>query len=219
MNILIVEDHPLISLSYKQLIQNRIEKVYFFEANNLTEAIKHISENKFSIAIVDLNLKGESGLNVIKLIKTKQPKCKIIVVSLYEEIETVWFCKKMGANAFLTKTSEEKIFINILKQVIDSKEDEFITTLELQEKLSYLLYEDINYFFEEFSKLTNKEKMVLKLKLHNYKNSDIAEILEIKPKTVENHISRISTKCIPNKYNFHEFIEKYKNTLTFIVSL
>jgi len=219
MKVLIVEDHPLIRLSYKNIIKDYFEEVIFFEADNIIDTSKYLEEYLITFAIVDLNLKGISGFNVIKHLKAKQPSCKIIVISLYDEIETVWLCKKLGANGFIPKTSDEKMFVDVIKNVLyDSNNDVFITTDYLNEKLLHLFSDDIDYFFEEFSTLTDKEKMVFKLKIHNYKNIDISKILDIKLKTVENYITRISTKCIPKNYTFNQFLEKYQKSINFIVS-
>ncbi|NSW46588.1 MAG: response regulator transcription factor [Bacteroidales bacterium] len=217
MNILIVEDHPLIRLSYKKIMEILFDHFNIFETDNLIETSNILKTHELNFAIVDLNLKGISGFNIIKLIKKQQPFCKIAVVSLYDEIETIWICKKIGADGFISKTCNERDFESTLKLILENN-NSFITNKQLNEKLTYLFSDDINYFFEEFSKLTEKEKIVFKLKINQFKNTDISKTLNIKLKTVENYITRISTKCIPSNYNFHDFVEKYKNTINFIIS-
>jgi len=219
MNILIIDDHPLIRISYKNIIQNICKDAIFFEYDKADSLESFLNKEKIEFAIVDLNLKEKSGFCVIKLLHSKQPNCKIIVISMYDDIEIVWLCKKFGASAFIPKNSELITITNILKKIFNEIKYSFITTQELHQKISSLLISDIEFFYENFSILSYTEKTIFKLKIHGYKNKEIASLLKIKLKTVENHITNITSKCIPHNYNFREFMEKYKTTLKFIASL
>jgi DNA-binding NarL/FixJ family response regulator len=215
-SVLIVDDHPVVRLSYKTIISEIFKNVSVIEVGEVDEAYHLLDNQYFNVAIIDLNLADKSGFSIIKRIRELNIDIKVIVISLYDDIETIWLTKKLKANAFISKTSDVNSFKKILLQSLSS--NDFHTTDEISQKLNHLLSGDIEYFLKEFSLLTQKERLVFKLKLRNHKNNEIANVLNIKLKSVENYINRISDKCIPSNYNFNSFVDKYKVTLNFMVS-
>lgn len=215
-SILIVEDHPMVRFSYKTIVAEIVKNANIEEANSVEEANNILEKSFFDVAIIDLNLNDKSGFSIIKKIKNLKLSTKIIVISLYDDIETIWLTKKLKANAFIPKTANIELFTNIFNKVLVS--NDFITTEEKNKNLFNLESDEINFFLKKLSLLTQKERLVFKLKLGNHKNSEISNILSIKQKSVENYVNRISDKCIPVNYTFSEFVEKHKVALPFILS-
>ncbi|MCX7954043.1 MAG: response regulator transcription factor [Bacteroidales bacterium] len=217
-SILIIDDHPFIRHSCKTIISS-IEKYcnyVVYECDNIKEASKYI-ETKPYIAIVDLNLGDQSGLSIIKEINEKSAKTKIIVISIYEDIEMIWLLVKMNVKAFIPKSCD----ITILKEVLEKIDDINGCYLpkNILSKYNKFNNEIFDYLINNIKYLSVQEKLVLKLKIKGFNNDEIANILNIKIKTVENHINNIKNKVIPPPYTFKEFLDKYKDTLQVIIPL
>lgn len=217
-SILIVDDHPFILHSYKTIILSieKLKNYTIYEANNFNDSINYI-KLKPSIAIIDLNLGEESGISIIKHINEKSPATRVIVISFYENIELIWLLIKLNVKAFIPKSAD----INTLKEVLENLEHikDYYLPDKILAKYHKFNHEIFNYLLNNIKLLTNQEKMILKLKIKNFKNKEIARILNIKPKTIENHINNIKNKIIPPNHEFKEFFDNHKDTLNLIIPL
>lgn len=214
---LLIDDHPIVRFSYKNiLVQSELfSDSLFYEASNINEAKEIIDKYFIDIAIVDLNLNNESGVEVIQYLQKVQKNCKIIVISFYQNIQIAYILKSLKVNAYVPKSIDINNIEQICKQVLQT--NNFIAPQEYQYDLEMFDDKDLLLFLNNIKELTITEKQVLRLKVKNIKNIDIANFLGIKIKTVENYINKISVLCIPASYTFKEFIEKYKNILQFFI--
>lgn len=216
--ILIVDDHPLIIHSYKTIISSldKFKNYKVFESNNLQDSFAYVNQ-KPSIAIIDLNLGEESGITLIKYINEKSPDTKIIVISFYDNIELVWLLVRLNVKAFIPKTSDISTLKEVLEK-IDCINDYYLPNNILKRYFKFN-NEALNYLLNNIKLLTNQEKIIFRLKIKNFKNKEISKLLNIKQKTVENHINNIKNKIIPHGYDFKEFLEVYKDTINLIIPL
>lgn len=160
---------------------------------------------------------GENGLEVINPIKSAHPKAIIIVFSLYETPEFLYILKKYGVNAFFPKTIDVtyiKEYLNHIPQYID----QFYAPHHVHQWMEVVNNELIDAIIKNLQKLTPIEKNILKLKINQYKNTHIAHILNLKIKTVENYINRISNKLSYNNMKFNDFLDKYQSILKILIS-
>lgn len=217
MNILIVEDHPITSYAYHFILTNTLCNVKLFEAKNSKDAINIIKNEHINLAIIDIGLTNSNGFQIVKFIKENKYNIKIIIISLYDDLPIIWFCKKIGVDAFISKSTRVEKIVDVIKDIFSSNKF-YVLNENTTHDLRNLFIEDFDFLYDNIKTLTHQERNTLKLKLKGFKNKEIASILNIKTKSVENYINRMKTKFVPENSNFQDFIEKNKNILFFILS-
>src|SRR5574344_2989970 len=119
--VLIIEDHPIFSKGLAKLIN--VQKIYTVvgEAQNSSEAMAILEKENPELAIVDLNLGDEDGLDVIKMMHTKYPKLVILVLSMHDERYYAERALKAGARGYIMKEEAGNKVIDAIKTVMAGK--------------------------------------------------------------------------------------------------
>lgn len=185
-NILIVDDHPVISEGIKALLKD----VYFVNlAGSCADAgstKKFLEENNdVDIILMDIGLPDSSGIDLCLEVKRKYESISVIALSNYSERSMINKMIENGASAYLLKNAGSKELLNAINQVIDGKFyfSEDVTKKILEPARTTIL-----------PKLTRREKEILKLIAEGEPSSAIAEKLFISLLTVETHRRNIIQK-------------------------
>src|ERR1700744_5056371 len=83
--ILIVDDHPLVRLSLREVIKRESDLIVCGEAEDREQALDLIASTKPHLAIIDLTLKSSNGMDLIKDLRDQYPKVQILVLSMHDE--------------------------------------------------------------------------------------------------------------------------------------
>src|SRR5690242_17677448 len=83
--ILIIDDHPLVRLSLKGVIERERDLMVCGEAEDREQALEIVSVSKPNLAIIDLTLKNSDGMELIKDLRNRYPKVQILVLSAHDE--------------------------------------------------------------------------------------------------------------------------------------
>jgi DNA-binding NarL/FixJ family response regulator len=116
--VVVVDDHPLFRQRLKQLINYERDIEVIGEAENATDAIELIRNSLPDLAIVDISLKGSSGLEVIKWIKPRSPGVHFLVLSMHKESLYVARAIRAGASGYITKNRPVDEVLLALRQVL-----------------------------------------------------------------------------------------------------
>ncbi|NAS32173.1 response regulator [Flavobacteriaceae bacterium R38] len=184
-SIIIADDHPLL---LKGLHDFLIEKNYnvIDSANNGTTAYELIEQHQPSIAVLDIQMPGMSGIEVAKKCQKNNLKTKIILITLHKEKDLFLEAKNLNVSGYVLKEFAIEEIEICLEAVIKDKSyfSPKITELLKIEK------DDSSYM----SLLTPSEKKILKLISNDKTNKEIADLLFISVRTVEKHRSNIISK-------------------------
>jgi DNA-binding NtrC family response regulator len=132
MNILIVDDEAgLRSGIVKRL---SIEEYHMFEASNTLEALEIIQNELINIILLDLRLGEEDGYQFLKLLKSKEPQIKVIIITGYGTIKSSVACIKEGASNYLTKPVDADILISTISSEVE-KIDLFEENIGLKQSI------------------------------------------------------------------------------------
>src|SRR4051812_23090178 len=101
--IVIVDDHPVMRDGLIQLLEHEKDLAIVGQFEDASHAFEGISQLKPDIAIIDLSLKGSSGLELIKNIKANYPKLIILVLSMYDESLYAERVLRAGASGYIMK--------------------------------------------------------------------------------------------------------------------
>ncbi len=183
MNILIVDDHPLVIEGVKALLTDHPYIVQVGVAMNAYDALEYLKQSSVDIAFLDINLPDISGIDLCKKIKTEFPNVKCLALSTFTERSYVSRMIQNGAMGYLMKTSTKQEFYEAIKQVMAGG-----------------MYMNVN--FSELSAtphkpvpfLTRREKEVLELISEGFTNHQIGDKLFISVLTVDSHRKNLLTK-------------------------
>lgn len=116
--IFIADDHPLIREGLKKTLLSEVDFQIAGEAADGTELLKKITEVDFDIILLDLNMPGKNGLDVIKEIKQLYPKAYILVLSMYPLHRFAVRALKTGAAGYVTKDSPTEEVVKAIRTII-----------------------------------------------------------------------------------------------------
>jgi len=193
-NIIIVDDHPLLREGLKAVIARNKGYEVIAEAGSGNEAFKYIKRFKPEIVLVDISLPDINGIELIRKIKKRFPDIKIMVVSVHSKIDYIVEAFKAGALGYLVKEAAATSVIEGLDTI--SKGDYFLDSSVSREVVKRLVnIPSIKKIGDSiYNSLTPREQEILKLLAEGFSNKEIAEMLCISPKTVENHRANIMNK-------------------------
>ena len=193
--VIIIDDHPLFSRGLSQLIETqKIYKVIGMAKNRL-EAVSMVDELKPNLAIVDLNLGQEDGLELIKDILVIQPKTKVLVLSMHDERFYAERALKAGAKGYIMKAEAENQVINAIQTVMNN---EIYLSENEKKRIKELSKNDKNKDSEEpfdlISLLSDRQLQIFTLIGKGLGTVDIANKLNLSIKTIDTHKENIKIK-------------------------
>jgi DNA-binding NarL/FixJ family response regulator len=190
--ILLVDDHEIVRLGLKSLLDRHTKFQVVAEASTGDEALQKVEQYKPDIVVMDIRLPGGSGIKACGEITEKYPDTKVIMLTSYAEDEMLFSAIRAGASGYM------------LKQVGN---DELIKAIEaigrgealLDPAVTQRVFQEVRKAAREeealaFSDLTDQEKQVLIHVSEGKTNREIAKALYLGEGTVRNYVSSILSK-------------------------
>ncbi len=192
-NVIIIDDHPLFSRGLSQLIETQKDYKVIGMAKDRNEALNLLDSTSPDLAIVDLNLGQEDGLELIKDILVIHPQTKILVLSMHDERFYAERALKAGAKGYIMKEEAEAQVINAIKTVnngdIYLSENEKNRLQELSEGKH-----DSSDRFDTISSLSDRQLQIFTLVGKGLGTVEIAKKLNLSIKTIDTHKENIKAK-------------------------
>ena len=188
LTIMIVDDHPLMRRGIRQLLalEPRLEVVA--EANNGTEALAEARRLSPDVILLDLNMKGMSGLDTLKALRNEGIAARILILTVSDARNDIYAMVDAGADGYLLKDSEPEL---LLAQVMRGAQGETVFSDVVAEFLTTRLP---NASSNPFKQLTERELDVLQEVARGLSNKEIAATLHISEETVKVHIRNLLRK-------------------------
>ena len=188
--VLIADDHPLFRDGLRGLLESvGIEVVG--EAATGEEAVERAEALQPDVVLMDLSMPGTNGIEATRRIVEAMPRANVLVVTMYEDDESVFAALRAGARGYLLKGADQEETLRAIRAVAHG---EAIFGPGVAERL-------IRYFAAPrpepsrlFPELTEREVEILRLIAQGRTNPEIAEGLVLSLKTVRNHVSNICGK-------------------------
>lgn len=187
-NIAIIDDHALFRIGLVAILK-RDPKINIAGEYSSFSAVKHLIPSwNIDIALVDISLGKDSGLEVARYIKTSSPKTKVVILSGHREEFYLVNAIEVGVDGYIHKDIEEHELLTGLQKV--NKGDKFYSM-----EISNLLINNIyNKPQRGLPFLTNKEKQVIKYLMDGFSSKEIAAELDVSPRTIETHRANVLNK-------------------------
>ncbi len=189
LKILIVEDHAIVRDGLKLILTENLSIEEIGEARDSQEAIRLVRENDWDLVLLDINIPGKSGLEVLNEMRPAYPKLPILILSMHSENQFAIRTLKAGADGYVTKERASDELINAIQKVLSG--GKYISP-SLAEKLAVELNHDSNKALHE--NLSDREYEIMYLIASGKAVSNIAETLCLSVKTISTYRSRTLEK-------------------------
>ena len=186
MKILIVDDHPLVRKGLEVAVALEEDMQVVGAVATSEDALSCIKELDPDIALVDLRLSGEHGLDIIKEARGINRKCRYVVLSSYVTQEEIRHAMDLHVDGYILKEALPEEVVTSLRLI--AKGRKYFDPVVVQYALAY---QDEN---NDISELTQREKEVLHALAKGFTNKDIADYLHISEHTVKKHLGQIFGK-------------------------
>jgi two-component system response regulator DevR len=190
--ILLVDDHEVVRVGLKALLEKHPDFEVIAEAASAREAIEKTKANKPDVVVMDIRLKGGSGIEACQEITEKYPETKVIMLTSYAEDEMLFSAIRAGASGYVLKQIGSDDLIHAIEAIGRGEAllDPAVTQRVFQEVRKAAREEEASAFAE----LTQQEMHVLQLVSEGRTNRQIAEMLFLGEGTVRNYVSSILSK-------------------------
>jgi DNA-binding NarL/FixJ family response regulator len=173
------------------------------QAGNGRDGLQKARELKPDLALVDMSLPDQSGIQLAREIKNASPKTRIMIITMHSKVDYIVKAFQAGATGYVIKESTAERLLQGIDTVL--KGEYFMDSSvshKVVEKLMEFPEKEVKMTDASYDTLTRREQEIMVLLSQGLSNKQVAEKLFISPKTVENHRSNILRKL-----NIHSTIE------------
>jgi DNA-binding NarL/FixJ family response regulator len=192
--ILILEDQPVMREFLIKAAQGAFPDARVTEAATVAEARASISEQPYSLALLDISLPDGNGIVLVPLIRKQHPNCKLVMCTIFDDDEHVFAALRAGAQGYLLKEHPLEELIEQLGQIFSGRPP--LSPLIASRILDYFhqaLDEPVDRGVEPCH-LTDREQEVLTLVAKGLTRNEVAQLLGIGAYTVADYIKSIYRK-------------------------
>ncbi|MCE2595418.1 two-component system response regulator NarL [Motilimonas cestriensis] len=190
LSVIVVDDHPLMRRGITQLLTLDPELVVIGEASNGSQAIAMAKLHEPDLILLDLNMKGMSGLETLKALREENIDSRIIILTVSDAKQDVIALVNQGADGYLLKDTEPE---DLLVQLKLAATGEQVFSAGVIEYLDCL--EEDNHYQAKVDSLTKRELQILQQIAKGQSNKEIADQLHISEGTVKVHVKSLLKKC------------------------
>ncbi|MCM2996971.1 response regulator transcription factor [Paenibacillus cellulositrophicus] len=190
--VLIVDDHFVVREGLKLILETGEQFQVLGEAENGQQALSLIEEVQPDVILMDLNMPVMSGLEAMKVLKSKDSPIPVIILTTYNEEELMINGLALGAKGFLLKdTSRENLFRNIEAAI----KGETLLSAEIMERVIAARENQAQIIPKPKNNLlSDKETFILQCVARGFKSKEIAYDMGISERTVKAHLTNIYNK-------------------------
>jgi two-component system, NarL family, invasion response regulator UvrY len=189
MNILIADDHPVVRQGLRQMLASENDLNVVGEARNGHEVVEISKRVEWDVAVLDYNMPGRTGLELVKELKQRHPGRPVLILSMYPEERYALRALKAGAAGYITKESASGELVNAIRKV--AKGGRYVST-SLGERLAQELAGDSERPVHE--RLSDREYQIMWMIASGKTVGEVAEQLFLSPNTVSTYRARILRK-------------------------
>lgn len=187
-----MDDHPLMRRGIQQLLSFEDDFNVVAEASNGADAVAKNHEHKPDLVLLDLNMKGMSGLDTLAALRADGCDAAIVILTVSDSPADIEAIVKAGADGYLLKDTEPDELVELLRSSLQGNK------AYSREVAKYLNDRANNK--DVFDELTDRELQILKEVAKGFRNKQIADTLFISESTVKVHMKSLLKKLkVPSR--------------------
>jgi two-component system response regulator NreC len=193
--VLIVDDHAIVRAGLRLLISGQDDMLVVGEAGSTQEGIEAAERLSPDVALIDLSLPGEGGIEAIRQLRRTRPRVRTVALTMHDDPAYLRSVLSAGGSGYVVKRAADTELLAAIRAVRDGRS--FISPLlsetEAQDEppAAPQVFGDAE---TALARLSARERQVLVLLAHGHTHAEMGEQLGISVKTVETHRARLSEK-------------------------
>lgn len=187
--ILIADDHAVVRKGLVQIVSETMDIKVAAEASNGEEVIDLVRELELDVVVLDLNMPGPSGLDVLKQLNSELPDLPVLILSVHPEDQYALRVLRAGASGYLTKESAPDQLVSAIRTVAEGGKH---LSSAVTEQLLFQLDGDADQPLH--ARLSDREFQVMRLLAQGMSVTEIAEKLSLGVKTISTYRARLLEK-------------------------
>jgi two-component system response regulator NreC len=191
--LLMVDDHAVVRLGLRMLLENEEDIVIIGEAESASQALIEISRLKPDVVLMDIGLPDLSGIDATREIKSLWPEIAIVALTIHEDEEYFFKMLEAGASGYVPKRAAPEELITAIRAAANSEVYLYPSLAKLLVR-DYLTTDQQQRAQDTLNELTPREREVLTHLAEGESNVEIGISLGISPKTVARHRENIMGK-------------------------
>ena len=190
--VVLAEDHTIVRQGLRSLLDQQAGIEVVAEAEDGRQAVRIAEQLQPDVVLMDFSMPGLNGLEATRQIKQRVPDIKVLILTRHANREYIESILRAGASGYLIKKSAADDLIIAIKSV--ARGDSFLDPSISTTVIEGLLHQSEGETQVYDGKITPREREVLQLIVEGHPNREIASILHISVKTVDNHRANLMQK-------------------------
>lgn len=186
--ILLVDDHQVVRAGLGSLLQAALGDVEVGEAGDIVSAQQAIDAKPWSLVVLDINMPGRSGLELLELLSSSHPKLPVLVMSAYPEGGFAARSLRLGARGYVTKSTAAEELVDAIEQVLAGRR--YVSRALAEQLAEGVGHDDL----EPLKRLSARELDVLRGVALGRSLKEIAAELKLSEKTIATYRARLGEK-------------------------
>ncbi len=193
--IALADDHKIFRDGIKMALKTRPYLKIIWEADDGKDLVHKLKLKMPDVVLMDINMPEMDGVNALQLIRNEHQDLRVIILSMYDDKEMITKMMELGANAYLTKTTDPD---EIYQAILSVMEDDFyfndLVNSAVLLKLAHKKKIKKNFIPPE-SLFSEKERRILKLFTEDKTPDEISEEVFLSPRTIESIRQQMKVKA------------------------
>ncbi|MEN9396960.1 MAG: hypothetical protein RLZ81_1490 [Pseudomonadota bacterium] len=187
--VILCDDHAVVRKGIRDTLSEAVDIQVTAEAGSYTEVREALRNAACDVMVLDLNLPGRGGLEVLASLRESAPSIKVLIVSMFPEDQYAIRCLRAGAQGYLCKTGDPAELITAVRTLAQGRK--YVTP-----EVAQMLVESLSSPTQEalHTTLSERELQTLTKIASGKRLSEIAEELMLSPKTVSVYRARVLEK-------------------------
>jgi DNA-binding NarL/FixJ family response regulator len=190
--VLIADDHPHFRKGLRALLSSATDLEVVAEAGDGERAISLATDLQPDVIIMDLHMPGVGGIEATRRILRSSPHISVLVLSMFEDDDSIFAALQAGARGYLLKGALKAEILWAIRSVTSG--EAIFGPIIAKRLINYFAIPRPSASADAFPELTEREHEILALVAQHQTNPEIARRLQLSPKTIRNHVSKVFTK-------------------------
>ena len=192
LKIILVDDHEVVRLGLKSLLEREPKFQVVAEAADTVEALRLTKEYKPDVVVMDIRMPGKSGIEATREITEKHPDTKVIILTSFADDDLLFDAIAAGASGYVLKQIGSNELVTALERI--GRGESLLDPTITQKVFDRVRQQSRKAESESFATLTDQELKILALVAEGKKNKEIAAAIFLSEKTVRNYVSSVLSK-------------------------